>query len=277
MPILESDGHKVSYEEYGAGPVVVLLHGSPGNAQAWAQVGTRLAARYRVVVPNLPGYGETSPQPPGEEPDVGYASLLMEMVMRQVGHAAVLAGYSYGGVVALAIALRGNVAIGTLALFEPVALPLLLLGGEYDSFREAQAIFHAYIASFTAGNPRAIQYMFDFWFGAGAFARLPESVASALMQVTATNVQDVRAAFRVCYTPESLRQLTMPVVTTVGERSLALMHHIAHIITAHVPLGSRRQIAHANHALTTTHADAVAQIIAEMPTLVAGDAGKGLL
>ena len=78
MPELAIEGRRLSYQEYGSGPVALLLHGSPGNAKAWSRVGERLAGRHRVIAPDLPGYADTSPQPAGDEPDVGYASRLIE-------------------------------------------------------------------------------------------------------------------------------------------------------------------------------------------------------
>jgi pimeloyl-ACP methyl ester carboxylesterase len=114
MPTLAVDDRRLSYEDYGSGPVALLIHGSPGNAKAWARVGEPLAARYRIIAADLPGYGETTPQPPGGEPYVEYASELVEALTRYVGTPAVLAGHSYGGVVALALALRGPVSIGAL-------------------------------------------------------------------------------------------------------------------------------------------------------------------
>lgn len=261
MPRLEIGNRTISYEEYGAGPVMVLLHGSPGSAQSWARVGARLADRYRVIAPDLPGYGTTSPQAPEETPDVGHASELIEAIIRHVGPPVALAGHSYGGVVALAVALRSHVAVGALALFEPVALPMLLLAGEQEVFYSAQAVFDDYIARFAGGNARAIQLMVDFWFGAGAFDRLPESVTTALMQGTAANIHDVRATLRERYAPEAFRRLTMPVVTIIGEQSPALTHQIGQVITAQAPSGSLLQIEKATHALTTTHVEAVVQTL----------------
>ena len=56
----------MSYEDYGSGPIALLIHGSPGNGKAWARVGERLSKRYRVIAPDLPGYGDTTalPLPP---------------------------------------------------------------------------------------------------------------------------------------------------------------------------------------------------------------------
>ena len=54
----------LSYEDSGDGPVALLIHGSPGSANAWARVAKLLAKRFRVIAPDLPGYGETTPQAP---------------------------------------------------------------------------------------------------------------------------------------------------------------------------------------------------------------------
>src|SRR6266705_3816973 len=123
MPTIAVDEREPSYEDYGgAGPVVLLVHGSPGNGKTWQRVAERLTGRHRVIAPDLPGHGATPPQPAGAVPDVAYAAALVEALIRPAGAPAVLAGHSYGGVVALAIALRGHVTLGALALLEPVAV-----------------------------------------------------------------------------------------------------------------------------------------------------------
>ena len=43
----------------GAGPAVVLLHGHPRTHTTWHRVAPRLAERFTVVCPDLPGYGES--------------------------------------------------------------------------------------------------------------------------------------------------------------------------------------------------------------------------
>ncbi|MBA3398170.1 MAG: alpha/beta fold hydrolase [Deltaproteobacteria bacterium] len=45
----------------GMGPVVLLLHGTPSPAEDWLPLVEVLARRYRVLVPDLPGYGQSSP------------------------------------------------------------------------------------------------------------------------------------------------------------------------------------------------------------------------
>jgi pimeloyl-ACP methyl ester carboxylesterase len=175
MPTLVVDQRVVSYEDRGSGPLVVLLHGSPGNARAWARVGERLAAQHRVVAPDLPGYGGTTPQPRDQQPDVGFASELVAALIAHVGAPAVLAAHSYGGVVALRTALRGA-PVGALALFEPVAMTLLPVAGEPEAFATTRSVFDDYFATHDAGDPRAVRKMIDFWFGDGAFARMPDAL-----------------------------------------------------------------------------------------------------
>jgi pimeloyl-ACP methyl ester carboxylesterase len=51
------DGRRVRVAEIGDGPPVVLLHGLMGSAEYWLTTAHRLAARRRVLVPDLPGHG----------------------------------------------------------------------------------------------------------------------------------------------------------------------------------------------------------------------------
>lgn len=54
-----SDGAKLFCTETGRGPAVVLLHPTPVNHRFWLPVAQVLAAKYRVIVPDLRGHGES--------------------------------------------------------------------------------------------------------------------------------------------------------------------------------------------------------------------------
>jgi pimeloyl-ACP methyl ester carboxylesterase len=264
MPTLAIDDRVVSYEEYGAGPLVILVHGSPGNGTAWSRVGERLADRHRIIAPDLPGHGETTPQAAGEVPDVAYTARLIEALIGRVGAPALLTGYSYGGVVALAIALRGRVPIGALALLEPVAVSALTMTGDPDLHARTRVVFDGYIAGVEGGDPLQVRTMVDFWFGPGAFERMPESLRGYMVREAATNVRDVRGALREDYSPAMLRGLSMPVTTLVGGRSPEITRTIAQTITTHVREGSLTILDGATHAMITTHAGAVAEALAAL-------------
>lgn len=264
MPTIAVDDRELSYEDYGAGPVVLLIHGSPGSGKAWQRVGERLADRFRIVAPDLPGHGMTTPQATSAVPDVVYAAALIEALVGAVGAPAVLAGHSYGGVVALAVALRGRVSLGALALLEPVAVSMLRMAGEREAYESTKAVFDAYIAGVEGGEPRAVRTMVDFWFGSGAFDRMSEPLQAHMVRQAPVNVRDVRAAFREDYSPAACRRLGVAVTTLVGGHSPAVTHKIAHAIAAHVPQGSVVTLDTATHAMTTTHAEAVAHALASL-------------
>jgi pimeloyl-ACP methyl ester carboxylesterase len=267
MPTLTSSGTTLGYEDYGSGPTIVLLHGSPGTSKAWQRVGEHLSRRYRVIAPDLPGHGNTSPAPASRAADVSYAAGLVEKLIDRVGSPRVVAGHSYGGVVALALALRHHAAVGGLALFEPVALPVLEAVGDGAAYGAAKAVFDDYLASFARGDEQAARTMVDFWFGPGAFAAMPAAATTYLVGHTASNVLDVRATLGEHYSLEALATLEMPVLVVCGARSPDITFRIARALATHAPRGRLLTLEQANHALTATHPEPVARLIAE----VAGD------
>ena len=62
----EVNGIKMHYVEAGAGPPVLLLHGFPETWYCWRHQLPALAGRYRVIAPDLRGYGRTA------KPATGY-------------------------------------------------------------------------------------------------------------------------------------------------------------------------------------------------------------
>ena len=51
-------GMRVRYYELGTGAPLLLVHGFLVNSREWRLVMPRLARRFRVIAPDLPGFGE---------------------------------------------------------------------------------------------------------------------------------------------------------------------------------------------------------------------------
>ncbi len=73
---IETDDTAIDLVVAGDGPPVLLLHGYPQTRAMWHSVAPRLAERYRVVVPDLRGYGNSA-KPPGGPDHAGYSKRAM--------------------------------------------------------------------------------------------------------------------------------------------------------------------------------------------------------
>src|SRR5579862_8339921 len=77
-----ADGVTVFYREAGPAdaPVVVLLHGFPTSSFQFRELMPRLADRYRVIAPDLPGFGFT------EVPEQRHYDYSFDALARTIGH-----------------------------------------------------------------------------------------------------------------------------------------------------------------------------------------------
>ena len=57
---IEADGLRFEYLQGGEGEPLVVLHGFGGNKDNWTRIAPYLTARFRVIVPDLTGFGESS-------------------------------------------------------------------------------------------------------------------------------------------------------------------------------------------------------------------------
>ncbi|MFM9886032.1 MAG: alpha/beta fold hydrolase [Burkholderiales bacterium] len=53
------DGRRVSYLEYGSGTPIVFLHAGAGSGRQCAKIAALLEPRFRVIAPDLWGFGST--------------------------------------------------------------------------------------------------------------------------------------------------------------------------------------------------------------------------
>lgn len=93
---LASDDAELSYEVMGDGPPVLLLHPFPAHHQLCVPVADMLASRYRVILPDLRGHGDSTPGQGPATMEKHAADLLRLCEAERVGRA-VFAGVSIGG------------------------------------------------------------------------------------------------------------------------------------------------------------------------------------
>ena len=103
------NGSDLAFDQEGSGPPVLLIHGFPLNRRMWRpQVAALAAAGYRVVAPDLRGFGESTA---GAADDLrGGMDLLADDLVALLDHLeidrAVVGGMSMGGYVLLNLLAR---------------------------------------------------------------------------------------------------------------------------------------------------------------------------
>lgn len=120
------DGH-VIWRAWGAGPVLVLLHGGSGSWMHWLRTIPDLARDFRVLAPDTPGLGESA-MPPGDAPAPAAAAAPLREGLRLIlgGRRAYhLCGFSFGANVAghIAAAEAGHLRSLTLVGAASLGLP----------------------------------------------------------------------------------------------------------------------------------------------------------
>jgi len=116
-------GHrKLFVTEAGSGPPVVLLHGGGPGATGVSNYSRNidvLAEHFRVIVPDMPGYGRSSKELDHSDP-FGDLAFAIRSMLDELGVAkAHLVGNSYGGAAALRLALDRPDRVDRLVLMGP--------------------------------------------------------------------------------------------------------------------------------------------------------------
>jgi pimeloyl-ACP methyl ester carboxylesterase len=113
----------LAYDDVGAGPAVVLVHGHPFDRTMWGPQRTSLAGGFRVLTPDLRGYGRT----PATEGTVTMGELagdVWDLIDRLEIDDVAVVGLSMGGLVAMEMAIGRPGRVWALGLVATTAAPV---------------------------------------------------------------------------------------------------------------------------------------------------------
>jgi epoxide hydrolase A/B len=119
---VETNGIRMHIAETGEGPLVLLLHGFPESWYAWRhQFRALVAAGYRLVAPDLRGYGQTDRPVPVEAYDIFQLTGDIVGLLQALGEErAVIVGHDWGAWIAAHLALlRQDLCDGLVLLSVP--------------------------------------------------------------------------------------------------------------------------------------------------------------
>lgn len=100
-------GADIHLTEWGTGPPVLFLHGNPDSGIMWEGIAERLAAHYRCIAPDLPGFGHSEVPTSFERSLDGLAQFVEQFLDAATNERPVdLVAHDFGGPFAFAWAVK---------------------------------------------------------------------------------------------------------------------------------------------------------------------------
>jgi haloacetate dehalogenase len=148
LQFVDTNGIRLAYRRFGAGPPLILLHGYPQNHLCWARVAPTLAEQFDVILPDLRGYG-ASDAPRSAADHSTYSKRMMAqdiiglMDALGIAHAAIL-GHDRGARVTYRLALDHPTRVSRIGIIEIVPT------GDFWAAWDADLALKAYHWTFLA-------------------------------------------------------------------------------------------------------------------------------
>ena len=244
---------------------VVCMHASASSGRQWQSLTERLAGAFRVVAPGLYGSGASPQWPDGRQLTIDDELAALEPVLSAVETPFHLVGHSYGGAVALRLALADPGRIRSLVIFEPVLFGLLVAD---DATQPAAREILAVAGDMSAAVERddldaAGERFIDYWMGAGTWATTPPQRRAALGRA----MRGVRPQWPALFTDPvplaAYAALRLPTLFVTGDRTADSARGVARLLMATLPELTTVELSGAGHMGPVTHADLVNDLVEE--------------
>ncbi len=240
----------------GTGEPIVLLHCTGGSGRQWADLCEALRTSFQVIAPDLCGYGSTTHWPGAGTFNLAVEADLVGALIDKLEKPAHIVGHSFGGAVALQLALRYPQHLKSLTLIEPAAFHLLRDGDDEDerAFRQISEVAATVANGVNCGDYLgAMRRFINYWSGEGAWEVLLDSQRIEL----ATRINKVTLDFWATLNDSTrlndLNDLAAPTMILSGGLSPFPARRICFHLARTLPDVELRTIDNAGHMLPMTH------------------------
>lgn len=172
-----------------------------------------------------------------------------------------LVGHSYGGAVAMQIALNHPQRVRSLTLYEPVAFGALRALAPGDrSLTEITDVAHSVRALVQRGETdEAAARFVSYWGGEPAWTSLSASQRATVAQRMPNVPRHFDACFAAAWGRDELARLVMPTLLLHGARTRAPARRVAELLAQALPQVQHHELAGAGHLGPMTHEATVTQ------------------
>ncbi len=243
------DGLQTHLLTMGSGPPLLLLHGSMDcGALSWYPLLSELASRFRLFVPDCPGYGE-SEKPRGPYTIEFYMNWLDGFLNKAALQSVPVMGTSQGGALALNLALHSPESVSRMLLVNPAGLLKQYSSGVLRLVMRSllrrlfpSPIFERWLEEYLVYDPSCMNELY-------ASVKSYEEEIAAL-----TEVQSLGSLTRSYYitralATEQLQQITQPTLLLCGEYDFVFPPKGLRQIIPALPHAQLQVIPDSGHAL----------------------------
>lgn len=264
MSRIEISGSTIEYVEQGSGEPVILLHSSGASGAQWRTLVERLGTRFRVIAPDLYGYGASSNWSGRSTFSLDDEAAVVVALLGRLDQPAHLVGHSYGGAVALNVARTRGALLRSLTVIEPVAFHLLRGGDAADAaaLREISEVTAMVVRALACGEyAQGYGRFVDYWAGSGTWDGIPAAKRHVLSAQLAKVALDFHATLHEPATIDEFRMLAVPTLVLQGADTKLPTQRICRRLAAALPDACMGTIDGAGHMLPLTHRNEVNDLI----------------
>jgi len=253
------NGISAHVSETGDGPPVVLLHSGAGEARDWRRFAAELPA-YRCAALDLYGCGRTPAWPGPDMLAIDDQADLAAALARSLGGPVHLCGHSYGGAIALRLAVTHPELVRTLSLVEPQCYPLLRDAGD-PLFDACESLWNSVRGAFERGElARGWRQFIDYYSGDGFWDRLRPEIQERFLAVLP--IERWTVLFSNPTTLADVRRVHAPTLVLCGDMTTPPERRMCEVIADAAPNARLGIIPAAGHMSPITHPKEVADRIA---------------
>jgi pimeloyl-ACP methyl ester carboxylesterase len=214
VPEVLANGVSLYYEEHGAGDPIVCLHGSGSSAAMWSDAAEELATRGRTIVYDRRGFSRSERPEPYVTNVHEQADDAAALIDALAAAPAIAIGRSYGGAVAIDLALRYPDRVRALSLLEGDAPGL-----SEEATRWLTDLGEQVFAAAEVDMSIAAETVFRAVAGDAGWEGLPEPVKQMFTVNSPAMVAELRGGFP-AVTVEQLGAIDQPTLLVAAKESL---------------------------------------------------------